>query len=157
MSEQAPPRRGIIAAPGYPFLAGSGLLIILGWLLNWVWLWLLGLLGLAFFGYFFRDPEREIPGEPGLVVAPADGKVIRTDEVREDRYLHGPARRVAIFMNVFDVHVNRAPLAGTIARSEHRDGCFKAAWSDAACNFNEQQSLVLDADGGRQVLVVQIA
>ncbi len=147
---------GKIAAPGYRFLAASALVILLGWFLSSGLLAVVGLAALAFFGYFFRDPDRHIPREAGAVVAPADGKVILTDEVQEDRYLRGPARRVAIFMNVFDVHVNRAPLAALVAESEHRDGCFKAAWSEAACNFNEQQALVLEAQGTR-VLVVQIA
>ncbi len=145
-----------IAAPGYRFLAASGVLILLGWLLGSGVLGGLGLLSLAFFGYFFRDPERPIPADPGVVVSPADGKVVRVDDKQEERFLHAPARRVAIFMNVFDVHVNRAPLAGTVVESMHRDGCFKAAWSEAACDFNEQQALVL-AEGERRVLVVQIA
>ena len=129
-------KQGYIATPGYSFLAASGLLIFLGWLLSWGWLGVVGLAGLAFFGYFFRDPERNIPREPGVVVAPADGKVILVDEVQEDLYLNGPARRVAIFMNVFDVHVNRAPVAGTVTAAQHRDGCFKAAWSNEACTLN---------------------
>ena len=145
-----------IAAPGYRFLAAAALLIFLGWLLNSGWLEGLGLLSLAFFGYFFRDPERPIPAQPGAVVSPADGKVVVVDEVREERYLNGPARRIAIFMNVFDVHVNRAPVAGTVTETEHRDGCFKAAWREDACTLNEQQALVLEAKGAR-VLVVQIA
>ncbi len=145
-----------IATPGYRFLAASALLIILGWLLSQGWLGVVGLAGLAFFGFFFRDPERDIRAEPELVVAPADGKVIAVDSVQEERYLQGPARRVAIFMNVFDVHVNRAPVAGTVTATEHRDGCFKAAWSEAACHLNEQLAVVLEA-AGRRVLVVQIA
>jgi phosphatidylserine decarboxylase len=145
-----------IAAPGYRFLAAGALLIFLGWLLGSGWLEGLGLVALAFFGYFFRDPERPIPAEPGSVVSPADGKVVFVDEVREERYLNGPARRIAVFMNVFDVHVNRAPVAGTITEAEHRDGCFKAAWREDACTLNEQQALVLEAKGAR-VLVVQIA
>ena len=149
-------KSGMIAAPGYRFLAGSALLIFLGWLLGSGWLWGLGLVTLVFFGYFFRDPERPIPAEPGAVVSPADGKVVFVDEVREERFLNGPARRVAIFMNVFDVHVNRAPVAGTITEAEHRDGCFKAAWREDACTLNEQQALVLEAQGAR-LLVVQIA
>jgi len=156
MIETAKKKCGKIAAPGYSFLAASGLLIFLSWLLSWGWLGMVGLAGLAFFGYFFRDPERAIPQDPGIVVAPADGKVILVDEVQEDRYINRPARRVAIFMNVFDVHVNRSPVAATVAVAQHRDGCFKAAWSDVACTHNEQMALVLDAKG-RQVLVVQIA
>ncbi len=156
MVESNQKKWGRIAAPGYRFLAASTLLIILGWLLSWGWLGAVGLAGLAFFGYFFRDPEREIPQEPGAVVSPADGKVVFIEEVSEDRYLHGQFRRVAIFMNVFDVHVNRAPVAGTVTESQHQDGCFKAAWRADACTLNERMALVLE-DRGRRLLVVQIA
>jgi len=156
MVESANKKWPKIAAPGYRFLAAGALLIFLGWLLSSGWLEGLGLVALAFFGYFFRDPERDIPGDPGVLVAPADGKVILVDEVQEERYLNAPARRVAIFMNVFDVHVNRAPVAATVTVAQHRDGCFKAAWSEDACALNEQMALVLEAKG-RQVLVVQIA
>ena len=145
-----------IATPGYSFLASSLLLIFIGWLFGWPWLAVLGVAALVFFAYFFRDPERAIPDDPAVIVAPADGKVVFVDEVREDRYLQAPARRVAIFMNVFDVHVNRAPVAGTVAEAQHRDGCFKAAWRQDACTLNEQLALVLEADS-RRVLVVQIA
>ncbi|MCL4503605.1 MAG: phosphatidylserine decarboxylase family protein [Deltaproteobacteria bacterium] len=145
-----------IATPGYRFLAASVLLIFFGWFLGSGVLEVLGLVALVFFGYFFRDPERPIPGGPEDVVSPADGKVVFIEEVQEERYLNGPARRVAIFMNVFDVHVNRAPVAGRIAESEHRDGCFKAAWREDACTLNEQQALVLESNGAR-MLVVQIA
>jgi phosphatidylserine decarboxylase len=145
-----------IAGPGFRFLAASVVLIFLSWPLDSGVLRGLGLLALAFFAYFFRDPERSIPSGPEAVVSPADGKVVYIDEVREERYLNAPARRIAIFMNVFDVHVNRAPVAGTITESEHRGGCFKAAWREDACTFNERQALVLEAKGAR-VLVVQIA
>jgi phosphatidylserine decarboxylase len=156
MVESSNKKWGKIAAPGYRFLAASVLLILLGWLLSSGWLGGVGLLTLAFFGYFFRDPERSIPADPAVVVAPADGKVVFVDSVREERYLNAAARRVAIFMNLFDVHVNRAPLAGTVAAAEHRDGCFKAAWRQDACELNEQLTLVLE-EGSRHILVVQIA
>lgn len=152
----SPKGRGLIAAQGYPLVLAGVVLILLGLMGGWSWITGLGLVATGFFAYFFRDPERDIPLEPGVIVSPADGKVVRVDEVQENEFLQGPARYVAIFMNVFDVHVNRAPLAGTVTRSEHRDGCFKAAWSEAACTFNEQQALVLEA-GGRRVLVIQIA
>jgi phosphatidylserine decarboxylase len=111
----------------------------------------------GFFTYFFRDPERAIPQEPAAVVAPADGKVVFLDEVREDRHLRGPAKRVAIFMNVFDVHVNRAPVAGKVAWMEHRPGAFMAAFKHDAGHANEQLALALEGDDGRRVLLVQIA
>jgi phosphatidylserine decarboxylase len=148
---------GLIAAPGYRFLASSALLILLGWLLSWSWLWWLGLVGLAFFGYFFRDPERDIPPGPETVVAPADGKVVFVEDLREDRFFQGPTRRVAIFMNVFDVHVNRAPMAGAVTEQVHRPGAFKAAFRHEAGMQNEQLASLLTGEGGRRALVVQIA
>ncbi|MDP3182777.1 MAG: phosphatidylserine decarboxylase family protein [Desulfobaccales bacterium] len=150
-------RRGLIAAPGYPFLLGGALLIFLGWALSWPWLSLAGLLGAGFFAYFFRDPQRLGPSDPAAIVSPADGKVVFLDEIQEDRFLHGPAKRLAIFMNVFDVHVNRAPVAGTVADIRHQPGKFKAAFLKEADRLNEQQATLLDRDKGGQVLVVQIA
>jgi len=148
---------GFIAAPGYPFLLGGGLLIFLGWALSWPWLTAAGLVGGGFFAYFFRDPQRPIPEDPAAIVSPADGKVVFLDEVQEDRFLQAPARRLAIFMNVFDVHVNRAPVAGTVADIRHQPGKFKAAFRQDADRLNEQQATLLDRDGGGRVLVVQIA
>ena len=148
---------GVIAAPGYRFILASLVLVILGLSTGWSWLTVLGFLGGGFFAYFFRDPERVIPPEPDLIVSPADGKVVMVDEVREERFFKGPARRVAIFMNVFDVHVNRAPLAGAVADQVHRPGTFRAAFRQEAGWENEQQAMMLEGDGGRRALVVQIA
>jgi len=150
-------RRGLVAAPGYPFLGGCAALIFLGWLLSWAWLVVLGILGGGFFAYFFRDPERPIPEDAGVIVSPADGKVVIVDEVHEDRMLRGPARRVAIFMNVFDCHVNRSPVGATVAVVTHRDGEFRAAFKHDADRGNEQQATLLEGAYGRRVLVVQIA
>jgi phosphatidylserine decarboxylase len=149
--------QGLIATPGHRFILAGGGLFLLGLFLNSTWLALLGLLGAAFFAYFFRDPERPILGEPGLIVSPADGKVVLLDEVREERFLGRLARRVGIFMNVFDVHVNRSPVAGTVAVSSHRPGRFRAAFRRAADQVNEQQATLLQTEDGHRVLVVQIA
>ncbi|MHB8068894.1 MAG: phosphatidylserine decarboxylase family protein [Desulfobaccales bacterium] len=146
-----------IASPGYRFILGAGAFFLLGLFINSTWLALLGLMGAAFFAYFFRDPERPIPEEPGLIISPADGKVILLDEVREDRFLGRPVRRVGIFMNVFDAHVNRTPVAGTVVTSTHRPGRYQAAFREAAAQVNEQQSTLLDTATGQRVLVVQIA
>lgn len=149
--------RRLIANPGFSFILPAGALFLLGLFLNSTWLALLGLVGAAFFAYFFRDPERPILGEPGLIVSPADGKVVVVDEVREDKFLGKPARRVGIFMNVFDVHVNRSPVAGTVAVSSHRPGRFKAAFRREADRVNEQQATLLQTEEDQRVLVVQIA
>ncbi len=148
---------GAIAAPGYRFILAAGAVFLLGLFLNSTWLALLGLLGAGFFVYFFRDPQRPIPTEPGLISSPADGKVVLVDEVREDKFLGRPAKRVCIFMDVFDVHVNRAPVAGTVVESKHRAGRFQAAFRLNADQVNEQQATLLGTEAGPQVLVVQIA
>jgi phosphatidylserine decarboxylase len=150
-------RRGYIAAPGYRFILAGVVLILLGVMGGWPWLTVLGVLSGGFFAYFFRDPERDIPPEPGVIVSPADGLVVRVDEVQENEFLKTSARYVAIFMNVFDVHVNRSPVAGVVRELRHRPGEYKAASRDDAPSRNEQQALVLESSQGRRVLVVQIA
>ncbi len=149
--------RSPIAVQGYPFILASLMLIFLGFALDWHWLTGMGVPGAIFFAYFFRDPERPGPSDPAAIVSPADGKLILVDEVQEDRYLKGPAKRLAIFMNVFDVHVNRAPVPGTVAVVNHQAGKFKAAFLHDADRLNEQQATVLQSGQGRQVLVLQIA
>ncbi|MFA5110137.1 MAG: phosphatidylserine decarboxylase family protein [Desulfobaccales bacterium] len=156
MAESGRYQPRLIAAPGYPLILAGVVLVFLGLIGHWPWLTVLGLLAGGFCAYFYRDPQREIPGAAGLIVSPADGLVVQVDEVRENEFLHGPARRVAIFMNVFDVHVNRAPLAGTVVEMRHRDGEYKVASRDDAAMRNEQQAVVLESEG-RRVLVVQIA
>jgi phosphatidylserine decarboxylase len=146
----------LIAGPGYPLVLASVVLIFLGVIGGWSWITVLGVVGTGFFTYFFRDPERTIAPEPGLIVAPADGKVVLVDEVAEDEFLRGPARRVAIFMNVFDVHVNRSPVAGALTEMHHRPGGYRAAYRREAVS-NEQQVLVLADEAGRRVLMIQIA
>ena len=106
---------------------------------------------------FFRDPERRVPpGPPGLVVSPADGRVISIGEVNEDSFMGGPCLKISIFMSVFDVHVNRAPIAGEITRVQHRPGAFKMAFVDKASEDNERNDVGFVA-GETRVLCRQIA
>lgn len=105
---------------------------------------------------FFRDPERAGERGENLIIAPADGVVVSVVEVTEDDYLRAPATRVAIFMNVFDVHVNRYPVSGTVEYRNYRPGKFFNASLDKASIYNEQMSLGISASHGR-VLVRQIA
>jgi len=157
MPKPSPRGRGFIAAQGYPLILAGVVLILLGVMGGWPWITGLGVLAGGFFAYFFRDPERDISPEPGVIVSPADGKVVLVDEVQENEFLKTSARRVAIFMNVFDVHVNRSPVAAVVREMRHRPGEYKVASRQDAASRNEQQALMLENAAGRRVLVVQIA
>jgi phosphatidylserine decarboxylase len=102
---------------------------------------------------FFRDPDRTIPLEPGLVVSPADGRVV---QVAEESFEGRPVRRVSIFMSPFDVHVNRSPIAGTIREVVYQKGSFHAAMQPVASLENEQNVFTVAGEQGR-VVVKQIA
>ncbi len=113
-----------------------------------------GLMGLVL--YFFRDPERVPPSEAGLVVSPADGEVVASVIEQEDEYLGRRARRVSIFLNILDVHVQRSPLAGVVTERRHRPGAFLQAFRPEASEQNEHIAMVVESDHG-PVLVKQIA
>jgi phosphatidylserine decarboxylase len=106
--------------------------------------------------YFFRDPERT--GERGdtLVISPADGRIVMITDVDEPSFVHGKATRISIFMNIFNVHVNRYPVSGTVKYVHYNPGKFINAAADKASLDNEQMSVGLES-GGRLVLVRQIA
>lgn len=113
---------------------------------------------IAFFvSWFFRNPERSIPGDPGAIVSPADGRVIKIEEVDETDMLDGKFKKISIFMNIFNVHVNRCPYPGVIKRIRYRKGKFFSADLDKASSQNERNSLVVETEEGKQILVVQIA
>ncbi len=105
---------------------------------------------------FFRDPEREGPRGDGLVIAPADGRICSIAQVDEPVYLHQKATRISIFMNVFNVHVNRYPVSGEIEIVHYNPGEFLAASTEKASLVNEQASIGIRAARG-PVLVRQIA
>ena len=150
--------RGPVAAPGYPFIGVAGGLTLMFYFLNWGLLAFLGLVVTALLLNFFRNPQRDVPAtDLAAIVSPADGKVILTDEVQELEFLGSSARRVAIFMNIFDVHVNRAPVAGRVVTSRHRAGKFLAAFKEEAEKTNEQQAILWETAAGPRVLTVQIA
>jgi len=150
------------AREGYPFMLGTAFLAALAWGAvavagSWtiVPASLLTLLT-AFVFYFFRDPEREVPSGEGAVISPGDGKIIDIREVDESSFIGGPCRRITIFLSIFNVHVQRAPVSGHVAHREYRPGEFAVAWHPKASEKNEQSSLGLIA-GGHRVLVRQIA
>src|SRR5436305_3402595 len=131
-------------------LIATGLLV--GWLTRPAWAVLPFLLAF-FFLWFFRDPERQIPNEPGALVSPADGKVTDISPV-----VVGGEKlwRISIFLNVFDVHVNRTPIAGTVRDVRYQRGKFLDARSNACADQNEQNVVTVEGDG-QTVIFKQIA
>jgi phosphatidylserine decarboxylase len=125
---------------------------------SWV-LWLLALVLLVvaiWVGYFFRDPERTGPRGERYVISPADGQVVMITEVDEPAFIGGRAIRISIFMNVFNVHVNRYPVSGVVKYVHYNPGKFLHAAAEKASLENEQMSVGIERDSSR-VLVRQIA
>ncbi|HYN15130.1 MAG TPA: phosphatidylserine decarboxylase [Terriglobales bacterium] len=125
---------------------------VVGWLAGPLYV-LVPLVLAAFFLWFFRDPERVIPAEAGAVVSPADGKVTDVGTAELDGRPH---TRISIFLSVFDVHVNRSPVAGAITNVEYRHGRFRNAMSAASAVENEQNIVTVEGAGHR-VIFKQIA
>lgn len=124
-----------------------------------VWCWVLfGALALValWVPWFFRDPEREGPRGDSLVISPADGKVVLIREVDEPAFMHGKALRISVFMNIFSVHVNRYPVAGTVTYVHYNPGKFLNAAVEKSSLENEMSSVGIESRGAR-VLVRQIA
>jgi phosphatidylserine decarboxylase len=120
---------------------------------HWISLTAIPFLLAVFFFIFFRDPEREIPTGPGLIVSPGDGKVEEAEWIETTA---GARFRVSIFLSVFDVHVNRVPISGRVTLMEYREGQFLNAMSPESAILNEQTLIVID-DGTSSVSFKQIA
>jgi phosphatidylserine decarboxylase len=143
------------------FFYGAGCLlaaIVIAWLAAWPFAVPLLLLA-AFFLWFFRDPERPIPTLPGAIVSPGDGKVTDVSRVSANGTT---LCRISIFLNVFDVHVNRSPIAGTIREVRYQRGKFLNAMSANSAEENEQNIVIVEGEGraegkGRTVIFKQIA
>lgn len=146
-----------IAKEGYIFIA-------IGFVVTLLWYFYLSPLGtifpalLTFFCiWFFRDPRRTVPEGEGLLVSPADGKVVDVTRVEKGRFLNKPAIKVSIFLNVFNVHVNRVPTAGKVLDVSYNPGRFFAANVPKASLENEQNALLLETTSGKQIVCIQIA
>jgi phosphatidylserine decarboxylase len=146
-----------VAKEGLPFVGVAALAAVIFALLEWSIPAVIALLVTAFVIYFFRDPERIIPSGPGLVVSPADGRVIEVMDSAEGSLQGTDVRRISIFMNVFNVHVNRAPVSGTVAQISYRSGSFWPADRSKALLKNEQNAVLLKGEDGVELTVVQVA
>jgi phosphatidylserine decarboxylase len=145
-----------VAAEGWVFIlplaAVTALLLALGWKNTGI----VFLVLMLFVLFFFRDPDRPVPQGKGVVVSPADGKVIVVKDVYEPDYLKRDMKQVSIFLSVFNVHVNRIPVGGTVETVKYHPGKFLAAWDDKASLDNEQTAIVI-ASGKDKLVVKQIA
>jgi phosphatidylserine decarboxylase len=139
---------------GYYYALG---LIAAAILLGWFTIWPLAIIPLllaAFFLWFFRDPERAIPAAPGAMVSCADGKVTDVSNIQ----VNGQAfTRISIFLNVFNVHVNRSPVSGVVTDVTYKTGKFQNAMSEASAEHNEQNICTVRTDDGQVVIFKQIA
>lgn len=159
MNKSKWPARAVlpIAVPGlkYVFLTIliTGMLFYFGWTAA-------GFVSLGvtlFVSWFFRDPDRQIPGGENELVSPADGRVIIIEGLSTCEYMEGPCQKVSIFMNVFNVHVNRIPFDGVIERVQYNPGKFINASFDKASIHNERNALVVKTGADKKFVVVQIA
>lgn len=116
----------------------------------------LGIVLILFTLYFFRNPNRLIPSEKNIIVSPADGKIMRINEEKNVSYLNTTARRVDIFLSLFDVHVNRIPMAGTVEYLEYRKGQFYPAMLPKSSELNEKMLIGVQS-GKVKILFSQIA
>ena len=155
----AAPRRGRLpfAREGYRHMAGAVALTLVLYLVGWTIPALVALVLAAFTINFFRDPERTIPADSRLIISPADGRVIKIEPVRDDRFLNGEVTLVSIFMSPLNVHVNRAPVSGRVVDVRYNPGKYFRAFADKASLDNEQNAVLLEDAEGRRLCFVQIA
>jgi phosphatidylserine decarboxylase len=152
------------AREGWPFIGlgvglAAGAYLLAASFRSWpLWLLAFVLTILALWcAYFFRDPERTGPRGPGIVIAPADGKVLMITEVDEPSFVKGRATRISIFMNVFNVHVNRYPVDGRVDYTFYNPGKFLNAAAEKSSLENEQMSVGITTPSGQRILTRQIA
>lgn len=145
-----------IASEGLKLIIPLAVLTMVLFLLGWVIVGAAGLILTLFMIFFFRNPRRTAPQGDHLVVSPADGKVVAVKDVREDDYTHQDVKRISIFLSIFNVHVNCAPVRGTVESIDYKPGKFHIAAVEKASLENEQTSTVIV--GHRcKILVRQIA
>lgn len=146
-----------IAREGIPYVLGFAFTTLIVAILGWAVLAALLLVLTALVMHFFRDPERVLTADERDIVSPADGKVILIERVDGTNLTSGPSVKISIFMSVFDVHVNRIPITGTVRGVRYQKGHFRAAQTSRASAGNEQNWLWLKSEAGTDVVVTQVA
>ena len=146
-----------VALEGIPFIGFAAFLTLIAAILQYQYVVGAGLFLTGFCLYFFRDPERVTPIASDIFVSPADGKVIIVEKIYDDRFIHDHVFKVSIFMNVFNVHVNRIPFAGTVSHIVYSPGKFYSADSDKGALENEACTLTVETENGYKYGVTQVA
>ena len=147
----------IIAKQGFPFIVPLGILAVAFAVFGKIGVSIPFFLLTIFVIWFFRNPERRPPLDVNVIVSPADGKVIRIEDVLENDLINGPSKKISIFMNVFNVHVNRIPYSGTVEAIRYREGKFFSANLDKASALNEKNSVLIKTESDKKILTEQIA
>lgn len=146
-----------IAPEGVPFIISAILITSVCIYFKWTWATVIFGLTTLFVAWFFRNPQRYPPSDPKAIISPCDGKVIRIETVESHEMLPGPLKKISIFMNVFNVHVNRIPNDGVVEVIRYYPGKFLTANLDKASTENERNALVIGLENGEKMLVIQIA
>jgi phosphatidylserine decarboxylase len=146
-----------IVQEGIPFIIPLGAATLIVFFAGFPWVTVLIFLLTLFVVWFFRNPERTIPDHPLQLISPADGKVIRIEEVTSEERSGRSFLKISIFMNVFNVHVNRIPYSGEVFTIRYTPGKFLSANLDKASMLNERNTVMIRTDDGREIMTVQIA
>jgi phosphatidylserine decarboxylase len=147
----------IIAREGYPFIVFFFIVTVFIAFFGRGWLIILFVFITFFIVWFFRNPERSFQEEEKVLISPADGKVIKIENVEVNGTISGRFKKISIFMNVFNVHVNRAAYSGEIEAINYHEGKFLSANLDKASQDNERNEVMIRTEDGRTVWMVQIA
>ena len=149
--------RGPVVREGYIYIAAALFLTVVLYFGFGAYGAVIPLVLACYFTYFFRNPSRAIPMDENLIVSPADGTVQDVVELPDDEFVKGPCRKIIIFLSVFNVHVNRSPIAGEIKCQKYVCGRFRPAYKDEVGFENERHMLGIEHEQGFRVTVTQIA
>lgn len=145
-----------LAVEGWPFILPLAITTAFLFIFGWEIIGFISFTLTLFFLFFFRDPKRTVAQGKSVVVSPADGKVVVIKDIHENDHLQQDVKQISIFLSIFDVHVNRAPLSGRVESIKYNPGKFHIAALDKASLENEQTAMVI-SDGNTKILVKQIA
>ncbi|MHB8907307.1 MAG: phosphatidylserine decarboxylase family protein [Syntrophales bacterium] len=149
--------RSLIISEGVPFIIPLGVVTLAAFIAGFTWIGVLFLLATLFVIWFFRNPERTMPENPLQIISPADGRVIGIEEASSVEFPGRSFLKISIFMNVFNVHVNRIPFSGEVVSIRYKPGKFLSANLDKASALNERNTVLIRTDDGREIITVQIA